>query len=132
MSLFKKAAQRKLRFKGINGLINVEDLYDLPLTSSGRNSLDNLAKAVNKILKEAEEESFVTTPSRVDSDNVLRLDILKEIIADKVSENEKARTAIEKKQQKQTLLALLANKQAEEQSAMSKEEIEKQLKELDA
>lgn len=132
MSLFKKAAQRKLRFKGINGLINVEDLYDLPLTSSGRNSLDNLAKAVNKILKEAEEESFVTTPSRVDSDNVLRLDILKEVIADKVAENEKARTAVEKKQQKQTLLALLANKQAEEQSAMTKEEIEKQLKALDA
>ena len=68
----------------------------------------------------------------MDSDNVLRLDILKEVIADKVAENEKARTAVEKKQQKQTLLALLANKQAEEQSAMTKEEIEKQLKDLDA
>lgn len=131
MSLFKKAVQRKLRFKGINGLMNVEDLYDLPLTSSGRNSLDNLAKSVNKILKESEEESFVTTTSRVDSDNTLRLDILKEIIADKVAENEKARTAVEKKQQKQTLLALLANKQAEEQGALSKEEIEAQLKALD-
>ena len=132
MSLFKKAAQCKLRFKGINGLMNVEDLYDLPLTSGSRNSLDNLAKSVNKILKESEEESFVTTASKVDSDNTLRLDLLKEIIADKVAEDEKTRTSVEKKQQKETLLKLLANKQEEEQGALSKEEIEKQLKELEA
>ena len=58
--MFEKATRRKLRFTSAAGLLSTEDLWDLPLTSAtGKANLDDIAKALNRRLKDAEEVSFV-------------------------------------------------------------------------
>jgi hypothetical protein len=58
-NLFLVASRSKFRFNTASGTITTEDLWDLPL-SSGKANLDDIAKALNKQLKDAsEEQSFV-------------------------------------------------------------------------
>jgi hypothetical protein len=134
MDLFKAAAQVKLRFKSTStpsGLLTPEDLYDLPLTSDKKTSLDSLARSVNKQLKNAEEESFVSAVSKGSSENTLRLDILKCVIAEKIEANVQVRASADKKQKKTTLLHLLDQKQNEALSNLSEKEILAQIKALE-
>src|SRR5580700_10225101 len=81
---FIKASRIKLRWETSQGALGVEELWDLSLQS-----LDTLARKVNKILRDEGEESFIpTTNSRTATYNDLRLDILKHVIGVKVEESE--------------------------------------------
>lgn len=132
MNIFERAARTKLRFSSVVGDLSTEQLWDLPLTAKGsRVSLDNLAKAVNRELKSSEEESFVETPSKADSEMRLRLDILKHIIADKLARKEAADKRAEKAAEKEKLLRLLERKQEEALEELSAEELEARLAALD-
>ncbi|QGH74673.1 hypothetical protein KNU84_gp031 [Bacteriophage DSS3_VP1] len=132
MNIFERAIRAKLRFNSRVGELTTEQLWDLPLTARGNGvSLDGLAKAVNKELKASEEESFVETPSKADSEMQLRLDILKHVIADKLARKEAAAKKAEKAAQKDTLLRLLEKKQQEALEGLSAEEIQAKLAELD-
>ena len=48
--MYKKAAKLGLCFESKVGLVNVEDLFNLPLISNTKVSLDAIAKEVNKQL----------------------------------------------------------------------------------
>ena len=56
--MFEKATQEKYRFETTKGLVNTEDLWDLPLVG-GNCCLDDIAKDLNRDVKENEEESFI-------------------------------------------------------------------------
>lgn len=126
MNIFEKASRIKLRINSTKGILSVEDLWDLPLEK-----LNNLAKDVNRKLREQGEEDFLgNTPSR-DSKLSLTLDIIKEVITVRLGEKLKQEEAAEKKAKKERLMAILARKEEESLEGKSAEEIRKLIAELD-
>lgn len=129
MELFEKALRNKLRFEGSGqGLLSTEDLFDLSLTS-----LDKMAKAVNKLLRDEGEDSFIptTTPKRA-THNDLRLEILKHIISVKVAAEETRKNRADTLARISTLKTLAEAKANEQLASQSLEDIQKQLAELSA
>jgi len=126
MDIFEKASRLKLRFTTTKGLLSVEDLWDLSLTS-----LDTIAKAVNKRLKEENEESFITTRSKSNSELELSLDILKHVITVKLEEKEKATLKAERRAELDLLKNLRENKKMEALNSLSLEEIERKMADLE-
>lgn len=121
--MYKKAAQLKLRFPSTKGNLTVEQLFDLPLTSESRDSLNSIAITVNKELKQSSEESFVTTVSPTNTLLQLRLDILKDVIATRQAENVAKVDAKLKRQRKEHLRKLIEEKSLQEDGKASKEEL---------
>lgn len=127
-ALFELAARNKFRFPSIRGPITTEDLWELPLTAKSGFSLDVVAKTVHAELKALTEESFVTvrpTPGKAEAE--AKLEIVKHVIATCIAENEAARTASARKEQKAKLLGILAEKQDGKFREMSAEEIQAQI-----
>lgn len=126
MNIFEKASRIKLRINSTKGILSVEDLWDLPLEK-----LNNLAKDVNRKLREQGEEDFLgNTPTR-DSKLSLTLDIIKEVITVRLGEQLKQEEVAEKKAKKERLMAILARKEEESLEGKSAEEIRKLIAELD-
>jgi len=128
--MFEKASRLKLRFQSTAGMLTVEDLWELPLTRTSGTSLDSIAKAVNKELKDTAEESFVTTATAANTELALKLDILKYIISVKLQEAENRKTAAEKRERKAHIMQLIADKQDEELRGKSLEDLQKELDQL--
>lgn len=127
--MFEKASRAKLRFNTNQGQLSVEDLWDLSL-----NSLDTLAKNVNKQLREEGEESFIPSrnSSRPSTNNSLRLDLLKHIIGIKVEEQEKKKNRVEMQGKLAKLKELAETKVTEKLASQSLEDIYKQISELES
>ena len=99
--MFEKASRLKLRFDTPKGMITTEDVWDLPLTSRNGASLDNLAKDLNRTIKETEEESFVADKSARNTVLELKFDIVKHIIEVKKAELTASKKAVEIKAEKE-------------------------------
>jgi len=127
MTIFEKATKQKLRFQSDRGLLTTEQLWDMSLAS-----LDSAAKHVNRTLKTTEEESFVEDlrENKENTENTLRLDILKHVIAVKVKARDEAKNIKEKAEKRRVLLDALSSKENEELKSMSKADILKKLEEL--
>lgn len=131
MSNFKKAARLKLRFPSIKGLLSVEQLYDLPLTSKAGFDLDSVAKAINSDLRLASEDSFVNTKPNLAKDlNQLCLDLVKEVIADKIAENEANAKAVANRHEREKLLTVLEGKKDAALANLSEAELEERIRAL--
>ena len=134
MSIFMQASRAKLRFQTTKGALSVEQLWDLPLTSTtGAVSLDSIAVEVFSRLENAPVTSFVRTApvlTKDQQDDTLRLDVLKAIIEIKQAENAARLAASEKAEKKRKLLELLAKKQEASLESLSEAEILKQLEAL--
>ena len=128
--MFEKSSRLKLRFESVLGVLSSEDLWDLPLTSRNSASLDNIAKGINRRLKDSAEESFVVEASKPNRVLKLKLDIVKRVIAIKVEENEAAKKAGELREKKQKILALIAKKKDEDLGEHSVEDLQKMLDEI--
>jgi len=129
MDLYKKAAIEKWRFETIQGSIMVEDLFDLPLTSR-RANLNDVAKIINKQIKDADEEDFVSTANNVT--NVLRekLELVKDIITTKQAEIDARENELALIQRKQYLKSLIAEKKGDIDKGKSLEDLEKEFSSL--
>jgi len=127
MSIFEKASKQKVRFNLKAGTATVEDLWDLPLTSEKRDSLDSTAKSINAELKASQEESFVTTASKGSVLLQLKLDLVKYVIAAKIAEREVAKTQASNKAKLDKLVELKAVKQNEALGALTEAEIDAQI-----
>lgn len=127
-NLFEYATREQLRFSSNRGMLSVEDLWELPLTSRDGCNLDSVAKATNNALKAMAEESFVETRSNpAKAIEERKLEIVKHIIAVKLEENATKRTAAARKEQKDKLLNILAEKQEGKLRELSVEEIQAQI-----
>ena len=125
MNIFEQASRVKLRFETSKGSITTEDLWSLPLTnrSSAGVSLDDIAKALNKQIKESSEESFVVKRSSVNELLTLRFEIVKYVIAELVAERDLAKVSAEKREYKQLLANLIAEKSQENLRGKTLEEL---------
>lgn len=129
-NLFELATRKALRFDSSKGKLTVEDLWNLPLESDRSVSLDSVAIACNRELKNLAEESFVKTRTTRNTEAQMKLDIVKHIIAVRMEENTIARQAVEKKQRKEKIMRILESKQNAQLENLSTEELEKMLEEL--
>ena len=130
--MFEQASRMALRFEtnnGLGGFISTEDLWNLPLTSKSRVSLDGIAKDLHRQLKDSEEVSFVT-PSAANEELQLKFDIVKHIIDTIVAERKAASKAPANKAQKERLMGILAQKQEAALQDMSEEDLKKMIAEL--
>ena len=84
--MFETAARLKLRFDSVGGQIATEDLYDLPLISANKASLDKIAVNINRQLRETATESFVVDTPKADTMLQLKMNIVKHVIAVKKEE----------------------------------------------
>lgn len=124
MSLIEVAVRNKYRFQTNQGLVSVEDLYDLPLQSVRGSSLDQIAISLNKQIKALGEESFVgdTPVGSVELNN--KLEIVKQVIAIKKEQNRLATEAAVKATQNAKIDAIIARKKDTALEEMSIEELE--------
>lgn len=128
--IFETGTRLKVRFESTRGLLSIEQLWDLPLTSKTQFDLDTVAKAVKRELDQASEESFVQTTSPAATVLTLKLDIIKSVIATKLAEREAAQKKETNRQERARLTELLAAKQDDELKGLSKEEIQTRLDQL--
>lgn len=128
--LFEQASRLKLRYGTARGNIAVEDLWDLPLTSTTGFDLDTLAKALNRAIKQSEEESFVVTKNAIDALLELRFDLVKHVIEIKLDEAKQQKNAVTTRLQKEKILNIIANKEDEKLKGESLTKLKKMVEEL--
>ncbi len=103
MDIFQKAVKRKIRFQ-YNGVLTVEDLYDLR-----PKSLDELYRELAKNSNEGGEG--LLDVSREETDNTLRMELVKAVFEDKAKDAERARKAMSTRAQKEKIREIIAEKQ---------------------
>lgn len=123
--MFEKATRLKLRFESLVGLISVEDLWDLPLTSTrGKANLDDIARGLSRKIKDSQEESFVVKATAGNELLQLQFDIVKHVIDVRLSENEQAKQQKDAKDKKDQIMAIIARKKNEALEGASLEELQ--------
>jgi len=132
MDLYKKALRNKFRFSSPVGQLTVEDLFDLPLKSRSKNkpNLNDIAKVLNRELKNDNEEDFVDQITRPNSDLKAKFDIVLDVIEVKKEELAAALAVKKRREQKARLMELIARKQDEALESKSEEELQALLAEL--
>lgn len=129
--MFEKASRLKIRFDSPMGQLSVEDLWDLPLTSTTKKAnLDDLAVHLDKELKETTTTSFVKKTSKSNEVTKLKFDIVLKVIEVKQAEADAADQRKSNAERKQKLLAILAEKQDADLKGKSTEELQKLINEL--
>ena len=131
-NLFEKASRQQFRFDTHRGLLSVEDLWGLPLTSqTGKVNLDDIAHSIHRQLRDVGEDvSFVTPTQKADELPRLQLELVKHIIAVRLAERDLAAQAALRKEQKQNLLGLIASKENEALAGKSMDELKAMVEQL--
>lgn len=122
--MFETATREKYRFP-FKGQISVEDLWDLPVRD-----LDTVFKTLNREVKQVQEESLLSTKSKEDTILDTKINIVKHIVSVKLAEIEKNKAEHDRAEQRQKIMAILANKQDEELRNKSADELREMLTEL--
>ncbi len=132
MNIFEYATRNQLRFASVRGELTVEHLWAVPLRSRDDFNLNVIAKTANKALADAAEQNFVETTKTTDhTRREIAMEIVKHIISTKFAEEEAAKSRAAKKQEKEKLLQILAEKQDGKLSALSEKELQKRIEALE-
>jgi hypothetical protein len=131
-SLFERATRLKLRFATGKGELMVEDLWDIPLTSStGRTCLDSIALELNSAVNPGVPMSFVNTEmTKVDEYTTTSFEIVKHVIAVRIAENRAKLEASDRAEKKQRLLGLIAKKEDEKLADTPLDDLKKMVEAL--
>ena len=121
--IFKNATKMKYRFT-FNGNIGVEDLWDLSVEN-----LDKVYKNLKRQQKDESEDSLLTE-SKEDKILAEKIEIVKEIVADKFEQKERAVNAAKKRAKNQRILEIMADKQDAELKEKSIEELQAMLEDV--
>ena len=131
MNIFEQATRAKIRYHSPNGLIGVEDLWDLPLTSNtGRINLDDIAGALDAELKSSTRTSFVWQETTKNDRLRLMFDVVIHIINTKISEAKAADQYRLAREKKQKIMAIIEQKSDMRLADSSLEELQAMLEAL--
>ncbi len=131
MNIFEQATRAKIRFSTPVGMLSVEDLWDLPLTSTrARANLDDVARLLDAELKSTSSVSFVNDVSEVNAKTKLMFDVVIHVINTKVAEAKAAKSAADVREKKQKIMAIIERKQEESLSAASIDDLQQMLASL--
>ena len=125
-NIFKYAAKNALRFP-YKGQASVEDLFNLSM-----DELNVIYKTLKKQQKTDAGESLIDNKTPLDTELDIKIEIVTEIFNDKKAAADKAKKASAKKAQTQKILAIMSQKKDEALNAMSIDELQAQLDELNA
>ena len=129
MNVVLKAILMKLRFPTTVGSLSVEQVCDFPTDSKKGESLASLIRASKKVLKNTGEEdddlSFLSSSVNKNEIEQLRFDVLKEIYQTKKAAEDAIDNAKEIKSHNAKIDTLIAQKQEEDLSKMSIEDLMK-------
>lgn len=125
--LFEVASRKKFRFESPKGLLTVEDLWDLPLTSTvGKANLDDVARSLHKQLKNTEDSiSFVSESTSSNPTVQAAFDLVKYVIGVRVTERDIAKEASARAEKKQQILGLISQKENEQLAGTSLDDLKK-------
>lgn len=123
MNIFELATREKIRFRHSNGLISVEDLWDLTLPQ-----LDVIAKALRKSLQD-NGESFISEV-KTDKTTEIAFEVVKHVIGVRLAEKEAMKRRKEAAEKRAQILDIIADKQNEALKGKSVEELMKELEAL--
>lgn len=126
--LFEYASRNKLRFNTSKGVLSTEDLWDLSLES-----LNIMAKSLNKQMKANEEEDFINSSRRTKSEVELeyKFELVKYIIKVKLEEKDKREKAAAKRSYVNRLKSKLMEAEDKELNSKSAEELKKMIMEAE-
>lgn len=123
-NIFEQASRCKLRFETTKGLLTVEDLWDLPLSSSNGVCLDSIAKVLNKQLSD-NEVSFVHQQSKQSKLVSLKFEIVKYIINTRLNEAKINEEKVVKQSKLNQINELLKKREDDKLNEMSIEDLMK-------
>ncbi len=130
--IFVFATRNKLRFASVRGELSVEQLWDVPLRSRDDFNLNAIAKTAHRAFREISEESFVeNTKTYEHTRREAALEAVKYVIDAKLTEEMDATKRAVKRQEKEKLLGILAEKQDGKLSALSENELKKRISALE-
>ena len=124
-NMFEVAVRSKMRFP-FKGQISAEDLWDLRAED-----LDSIFKQLNSQVKKASEESLLNKKSAEDEISDTKIEIVKYIVSIKLAEDDARKQARVKKEQKQKILSVIADKQDAALQNKSLEELTAMLGDLE-
>ncbi len=130
MNIFKKASEMKLRFTSNRGELTTEQLWELPLTSQTKANLNDVAITISHNIKEVID--FVGNSTNTNSTETLKLEIVKEIIADKKKAISDKADKFKRTQEIEKLEEILERKEDASTEKMSKKDIKAKIEELKA
>lgn len=126
MNIFEKASRLKLRFNLSKGVCTTEELWDLSLES-----LNDLAVALHKKIKETEDISFIKEKTVANTKLELQFEIVKHIINTKLAEKEAKKLATVKAEKAKLLKDIIAKKQLGALESSSLESLQAELEALE-
>lgn len=125
-NIYKQAMMQRLRFN-YKGTITTEDLWSVTLQG-----LDTMYKELNAELKASQEDSLLSKASQQTEVLELKISIIKDVVK---TRQDIASTDLQKRanaEERQKLLAVLAEKQNKKLDELSEEEINARLAQIDA
>ena len=131
MNIFEQATRAKIRFSTPVGMLSVEDLWDLPLTSTrARANLDDVARLLDAELKSTSSVSFVNDVSEVNAKTKLMFDVVIHVINTKIAEQKAAQEAVAIREKKQKIMSIIEQKSDMRLADSSLEELQAMLASL--
>lgn len=122
--MFEKLIRAKTRFASPQGALSIEDLYDLPLTSSRPNqaNLGDIARGLSKDIQALGPEDFgIELPEAKDDGLKLKFEAVKHVINAILADRNAQTAAALTRARRQQILDLIAQK---ENAAMSEKSID--------
>jgi hypothetical protein len=127
-NIFEQASRLRIRFESAKGLLTVEDLWALPLTSDkGKVNLDDIARGLNKEIQAANETSFVVPTTGASEKLRVAFEVVKHVIKVLIAEREAAVLVAQREEKKKLILAALADAENKELTSGSIEELRAKL-----
>ena len=123
-NMFEVAVRNKFRFP-FRGVVSTEDLWDLSVQQ-----LDEIFKTLKSQERKAQEESLLN--ARTPEDTVLetKIEIIRYVVNIKLGEAEQLKRAKAVRDEKQKIMAILADKQDADLRNKSTEELQAMLEQL--
>jgi hypothetical protein len=133
-SMYEVALRKDLRFPSTKGDLTLQQLWEAPLLNKSSDfSLNNIAKAINKKLKDVSEEDFVGSGRKKPEQTrlELQLDLVKRVIDVKQDEENRAKKRAENKQKRAKILEAMEVKEDSKLEGMSMAKLKQELAAID-
>lgn len=125
--MYKQLIKDKVRFTTAKGLLSLEQLFTLSI-----NELDTLAVSLQEAYEKSNtKKSFIEKRTTKDKSLKMQLDVVLDIMQDKIEEAEVAKTKAENKLRNQKIREIIAQKQDAALEAKSINELKSLLVEED-
>lgn len=134
-TIFEQASRKKLRFDSPKGLLTVEDLWDIPLTSTtGKANLNDISKELFRQIKEStntSEGAIVSDAAQTADDELpLKYELVQYIGKIRLAERDAKNAAAERAEKKKQILEIIARKENEALEGSSLEDLRRMAESL--